>query len=115
MSEKNDIEKRLSLLEDKVEFLIQPLLYDLAENALAPNRVGFGSVLLWWMRGRWEMEKREEAKKTLLAAAELLALNSPGAMIQRSRHRGRFTSGACSGYRWAAVSDLPRHTFLKNA
>ncbi len=31
------------------------------------------------------MEKREEAKKVLLAAAELLALNSPGCWLQEFR------------------------------
>jgi len=85
MLEKNelkDLEKRLSTLEDRIEFLLQPLLFDVVEKALMPHRVGWGSVLLLWMRVRWGMEKREIAKKVLLEAAELLALNAPGAWVQ---------------------------------
>ena len=85
MSNEKDFEKRVSILEDKIEFLITPLLYDVVEKALMPHRVGWGSILLLWMRSRFQMEKREEAKKTLLAAAELLALNSPGAWLQEFR------------------------------
>ena len=79
---KNDLDKRLSAIEDKIEFLIQPLLYDVVERALAPQRIGWGSILLWWMRCRWGMEKRQKAKDVLLAAAELLALNAPGCWLQ---------------------------------
>jgi len=82
MSNDKDLEKRVVALEERIEFLIQPLLYDVTEKGLAPHRIGFGSILLWWMRCRWGMEKREVAKKVLLAAAEELALSSPGCWIQ---------------------------------
>jgi len=85
MNNEKDLDKRLSILEDKTEFLIQPLLYDVVEKALMPHRVGWGSVLLLWMRVRWGMEKREIAKRVLLEAAELLALNAPGAWLQEFR------------------------------
>lgn len=82
MNNEKDLERRLSAIEEKIEFLLQPLLYDVVEAALCPRRIGFGSILLWWMRCRWGMEKREIAKKVLLAAAEELAINSPGCWIQ---------------------------------
>jgi len=88
MFEKNelkDLEKRLIALEDRIEFLLQPLLYDVVEVALCPRRVGFGSILLWWMRCRWGMEKRQKAKDILLSTAEELALNSPGSWLQEFR------------------------------
>ena len=85
MSNDKDLEKRVLALEEKIEFLIQPLLYDVVEIALCPRRVGFGSILLWWMRSRWGLEKRAGAKKVLLAAAELLALSAPGAWLQEFR------------------------------
>ena len=85
MNNEKDLDKRLSILEDKTEFLIQPLLYDVVEKALMPHRVGWGSVLLLWMRVRWGMEKKEIAKRVLLEAAELLALNAPGAWLQEFR------------------------------
>jgi len=84
-NKKNDLEKRVSSLEDKLEFFIQPLLYDVTEKALAPIRVGWGSIVLWWLRARWGMDKRESARKTLLEAAEKLALNSPGSWPQEFR------------------------------
>ena len=80
--ESKDLEKRVSTLEDSIEYLIRPLLYDLAEKALMPHRVGWGSVLLLWMRVRWGTEKKEMAKKVLLEAAEQLALSAPGAWLQ---------------------------------
>jgi hypothetical protein len=80
--ESKDLEKRVVALEERIEFLIQPLLYDVTEKALAPIRVGWGSIVLWWMRCRWGTEKREIAKKVLLEVASELALNSPGSWLQ---------------------------------
>ena len=82
MSNEKDFDKRISALEERIEFLLQPLLYDVVEKALMPHRVGWGSILLLWMRVRWGMEKREVAKKVLVRAAEQLALSAPGAWVQ---------------------------------
>ena len=73
--------KRIEELEGQIEFLILPLLYDLTEKLLMPNRIGLCSIILVWIRARFGLEKREQAKKVLINAAEKIALNSPGAWI----------------------------------
>ena len=90
MSEKNDLEKRISDLEGKLEFLIKPLLFDVAQQSLFPHRQGISSNVLLWLQGRWGMEKRPEAKKVLLEVAENLALVVPGSWTQEFKE---FTRG----------------------
>jgi hypothetical protein len=90
MNEKNNLEKRVSALEDKIEYLIKPLLFDVAQQSLFPHRNGISSNVLLWLKGRWGIEKRPEAKKILLETAENLALVVPGSWTQEF---GEFTKG----------------------
>jgi hypothetical protein len=82
MNEKNDLEKRVSALEDKIEYVVKPLLFDVAQQSLFPHRQGISSNVLLWLQGRWGMEKRPEAKKILLETAENLALVVPGSWTE---------------------------------